>query len=67
MRVILLGMHSCEINHIICSVIYHFAFFSVNVQDQHLGKSGWGVVALEPLEKGVFVIMYVGEGSIQVH
>jgi len=27
-------------------------------------RCGWGAVALEPLEKGDFVIEYVGEGKV---
>jgi hypothetical protein len=30
-------------------------------------QRGWGVVALEPLEKGEFIVEYVGEGKLFLH
>jgi len=36
------------------AVIYHFAFFPLTVYAQaHSWTSGWGALALEPLEKAV--------------
>jgi hypothetical protein len=39
-------------------------FFLLNfLQTEHCG---WGVIALEPLQKGDFVIEYIGEGVFKL-
>jgi hypothetical protein len=44
-----------------------FHYNHSNTSPLQTKRCGWGAVALEPLERGDFVIEYVGEGKTVFH